>query len=130
MEHRTGGFSTIDEYIASFPEDRQALLEAVRATIHAAAPDATERISYQMPAFAQEGNLVYFAALKNHIGFYPTGSGVAAFQDEIAGYESTKGAIKFPIDQPLPLDLITRIVQFRVTENLNKAAAKAGKKKA
>lgn len=130
MEHRTGGFSTIDEYIASVPEDRQALLETVRATIHAAAPDAQERISYQMPAFAQEGNLVYFALLKNHIGFYPTGSGVAAFQDEIAGYESTKGAIKFPVDQPLPLDLITRIVQFRLAENLKKAAAKPGKKKA
>src|SRR3954469_18508951 len=98
MEHRTGGFSTIDEYISSVPEDRQALLETVRATVHAAAPDAVERISYQMAAFAQEGNLVYFSSLKNHIGFYPTGSGIAAFQDEIAGYESTKGAIKFPVD--------------------------------
>lgn len=130
MEHRIGGFNSIDEYIAAFPEDRQALLEAVRATIRAAAPAAVERISYQMPTFAQEGNLVYFASLKNHIGFYPTGSGIAAFQEEIAGYESSKGAVKFPIDQPLPLDLIGRIVQFRVAENLNKAAAKAGKKKA
>ncbi len=129
MEHRTGGFSTIDEYIASFPEDRQALLEAVRATIHAAAPDAVEQISYQMPTFAQEGNLVYFASLKNHIGLYPTSSGIAAFQDEIAGYESSKGVVKFRIDQPLPLDLITRIVQFRLAANLNKAAARAGKKK-
>ena len=127
MQDQQTGFRSIDEYIAAFPEDVQALLQAVRATIHAAAPDAVERISYNMPAFAQEGNLVYFAALKNHIGLYPTSSGIAAFQQEIAAYESSKGAVKFPKDQPLPLDLITRIVQFRVTENLNRAAAKRSK---
>ncbi len=125
MQNQQTGFRTIDEYIATFPEDVQALLQAVRATIHAAAPDAEERISYNMPAFAQEGNLVYFAALKNHIGFYPTSNGIAAFQQEISAYESSKGAVKFPKDQPMALDLITRIVQFRVTENLNRAAAKS-----
>lgn len=128
MQSQETGFRTIDEYIAAFPDDVQAQLQAVRATIHAAAPDAVERISYGMPAFAQEGNLVYFAALKHHIGLYPTSSGIAAFQQEIAAYESSKGAVKFPKDQQLPLDLITRIVQFRVAENLNRAAAKSQKK--
>jgi len=128
MQSQETGFRTIDDYIAAFPDDVQALLQAVRATIHAAAPDAVERISYGMPAFAQEGNLVYFAALKHHIGLYPTSSGIAAFQQEISAYESSKGAVKFPKDQPMPLDLIARIVQFRVTENLNRAAAKSQKK--
>jgi uncharacterized protein YdhG (YjbR/CyaY superfamily) len=125
MDTPTAGFQTIDEYIAGFPPATQALLEAVRATIHAAAPDAVECISYNMPAFAQHGNLVYFAALKRHIGLYPTSSGIAAFAQELATYEGTKGAVRFPFDQPLPLDLIGRIVQFRVAENLQKAAAKA-----
>ena len=128
MQNQETGFRTIDEYIAAFPDDIQQLLQAVRATIHAAAPDAVERISYGMPAFAQEGNLVYFAALKNHIGLYPTSSGIAAFQQEVSAYESSKGAVKFPKDQPLPLDLITKIVQYRVTENLDRAAAKSQKK--
>ena len=130
MERNKSGFSSIGEYIATFPEDIQALLEAVRATIKASAPDAQERISYQMPAFALHGNLVYFAALKNHIGFYPTASGIEAFKDELSMYEGTKGAVNFPINQPLPLELISKIVQYRVTENLNNAAAKARKKKA
>src|SRR5690348_14850359 len=103
MESPKGGFRSIDEYIATFPEDIQAILEALRGTIRAAAPDAEERISYQMPTFAQNGNLVHFAALKNHIGFYPTSSGIAAFQQELSGYEGTKGAVRFPIDQPLPM---------------------------
>jgi len=128
MQSQQTGFRTIDEYIAAFPEDTQALLQVVCATIHAAAPDAVERISYNMPAFAQEGNLVYFAALKHHIGLYPTSSGIAAFQQEISAYESSKGAVKFPKDQPMPLDLITKIVQFRVAENLNRAAAKSQRK--
>jgi uncharacterized protein YdhG (YjbR/CyaY superfamily) len=127
MQSQETGFHTIDDYIAAFPADVQALLQAVRATIHAAAPDAEERISYGMPAFAQEGALVYFAALKNHIGLYPTSSGIAAFQQEISAYESSKGAVKFPKDQPMPLDLITKIVQYRVSENLNRAAAKRSK---
>src|SRR5436309_4319459 len=114
MDQHKDGFSSIDEYIATFPEEKQVLLQAVRATIKAAAPDAEERISYQMPAFALNGNLVYFAALKNHIGFYPTSSGIEAFKDELSAYEGTKGAVRFPIDQPLPVDLISKIVQFRV----------------
>jgi len=129
MDERKGSFSSIDEYIATFPEDRQALLEAVRATIKAAAPDAVELISYGMPAFAQHGNLVYFAGLKDHIGFYPTPSGIEAFQDELSKYRTTKGAVNFPVDQPLPLELISEVVRFRVAENLDKAAAKAAGKK-
>lgn len=127
MDIRKGGFRSIDEYIATFPEETQAKLEALRATIHAAAPEAEERISYQMPAFAQEGNLVYFAAAKTYIGLYPTSSGVAAFEDDLSAYDHSKGSIHFPIDQPLPMDLITRIVQFRVEENLARAASKAAK---
>ncbi len=130
MASRPDGYRTIDEYIAAFPADRQALLQTVRATIRAAAPDAEERISYLMPAFAQHGNLVYFASLKNHVGLYPTSSGIEAFQAELEGYETTPGSVKFPVDQPLPLDLITRIVQFRVAANLANAAATVAKKKA
>ncbi|HNP74009.1 MAG TPA: DUF1801 domain-containing protein, partial [Kouleothrix sp.] len=123
MEH--SGFGSIDEYIAGFPPDIQALLEAVRATIRAAAPEAQEKISYQMPTFFLAGNLVHFAALKHHIGFYPTPSGIEAFKSETSLYKSTKGALQFPLGQPLPLDLIDRIVRFRVAENLGRAAAKA-----
>jgi uncharacterized protein YdhG (YjbR/CyaY superfamily) len=102
----------------------------VRAAIREAAPEAVEVISYQMPAFAQDGNLVYFAGLKDHIGFYPTPGGIEAFQDELSRYRTTKGAVNFPVDQPLPLELISKVVRFRVTENSNKAAAKAARKKA
>lgn len=130
MESTKRNFQSIDEYIAGFPDDIQALLQSVRATIHAAATDAVERISYQMPTFVLHGNLVHFAALKNHIGFYPTPSGIEAYRDELARYRSTKGAVQFPISEPLPLDLIAQVVRFRVTENRDKAAAKAGKKKA
>ncbi len=114
---------SIDEYIAACPEHVQALLKTIRATIRAAAPDAVERISYQMPAFALKGNLVYFAAMKNHIGFYPTSSGIEAFAQELSQYETTKGAVRFSLNQPLPLELISKIVKFRVAENLNKAEA-------
>jgi uncharacterized protein YdhG (YjbR/CyaY superfamily) len=130
MEPHKGDFRSIDEYIASFPQDVQALLQAVRATIKAAAPGAEERISYRMPAFALNGNLVYFAALKNHIGFYPTSSGIEAFKDELSGYEGTKGSVKFPINQPLPMELISKIVKYRVAQNLDNAAANARRKKA
>lgn len=128
MDSQKGGFHTIDEYIATFPEETQKTLEALRATIRAAAPDAEECISYNMPAFALHGNLVYFAAAKNHIGLYPTSSAIAAFQQDLSAYEGSKGTVKFPLDQPLPMDLIRRIVQFRVAENLDRAAAKARKK--
>ena len=118
-------YHTIDEYIASFPAGTQKILQELRATIHAAAPGAVEKISYQMPAFFLKGNLVYFAAWKDHIGFYPTSHGTQAFQNELSVYETSKGTIKFPIDQPLPLDLISRIVKARVEENLKKAKGKS-----
>jgi uncharacterized protein YdhG (YjbR/CyaY superfamily) len=124
MKSSKVGFSSIDEYIATFPEDIQKILEEVRATIKTSAPEAEEKISYQMPAFALKGILVYFAAHKNHIGFYPTSSGIQAFKQELSVYEGSKGTVKFPIDKPLPLELISKIVKFRVAENLKKAARK------
>jgi uncharacterized protein YdhG (YjbR/CyaY superfamily) len=123
MEKPKAGFSSIDAYIATFPPEIQARLEALRATIRAAAPAAEEKISYQMPTFALHGNLVHFAAFKHHIGFYPAPSGIEAFQEEIAPYAHAKGSLRFPLDQPLPLDLVRRIVEFRVAENLKKKAA-------
>ena len=127
MDKRKQEFRTIDEYIAAFPEDVQGKLKQIRATIKAAVPDATEKISYQMPTFYLNGNLVHFAAFKNHIGFYPAASGVAHFTSELGSYQTLKGAIQFPLDQPIPFDLITRIVQFRVMENRLKAKVKARK---
>jgi uncharacterized protein YdhG (YjbR/CyaY superfamily) len=127
MDSSAGGFQSIDEYIASFPEDIRALLTQMRETIRAAAPDAEEKISYQMPTFALKGNLVYFAAYKHHIGFYPAPRGIEAFKDELAAYKGAKGSVQFPLDQPLPLDLIRRIVEYRVAENLQKAASKKKK---
>ena len=129
MDSNKAGFGSIDEYIASFPPDIQARLEAMRATIRAAAPDAEEKISYQMPTFFLKGNLVHFAAFKQHIGFYPAPRGIEAFKDELSKYQGSKGAVQFPLDQPLPLDLVSRIVRFRVTENLAAAEAKARKGK-
>jgi uncharacterized protein YdhG (YjbR/CyaY superfamily) len=129
MDSNKAGFTSIDEYIATFPEPIQKMLREMRATIKAAAPDATEIISYQMPAFALKGNLVYFSAGKNHIGFYPTPSAIKAFEDELSVYKSAKGSVQFSFDEPLPLELIGRMVQFRVAENLKKADKKAKKKK-
>ena len=116
--------SNIDEYISSFPEGTQKLLAQVRATVRTAAPDAEEVISYQMPAFKFHGILVYFAAYKNHIGFYPGASGIAAFSKEFSGYKWAKGSVQFPIDKPIPVDLISKIVKFRVRQNLEKMAVK------
>jgi uncharacterized protein YdhG (YjbR/CyaY superfamily) len=129
MENNKARFDSIDEYIATFPAETQKILGELRATIKAAAPEAEEKISYQMPTFALKGNLVHFAAYKNHIGFYPTPSGIEAFKQELSIYEGAKGSVKFPIDEPLPLELISKIVTFRVAENLEKAESKAGKKK-
>ena len=117
------GFKTIDEYIATFPPNIQAILQQIRTAIHEAAPDAEETISYQMPAFKQNGVLVYFAAFKDHIGFFPTGSGVEAFKDKISSYKTGKGTLQFPLDKPIPLDLIKEIARFRVSENLKKNKA-------
>jgi uncharacterized protein YdhG (YjbR/CyaY superfamily) len=120
---------TIDEYIAAFPDDMQQILQQIRQTIRAAAPDAQEAISYQMPTFKLHGNLVHFAAYKKHIGFYPAPSGIEAFKDDLAGYASSKGAVQFPLDRPMPHDLISKIVSFRAVENLARAEAKGQKKR-
>jgi uncharacterized protein YdhG (YjbR/CyaY superfamily) len=114
----------IDAYIAGFPKDVQEILEKIRKTIQEAAPDAEETINYQIPTFTLEGNLVHFAGFKRHIGFYPTPTGIERFKNELAAYEGAKGSVKFPLDQPIPYDLISRIVAFRVQENLERAAAK------
>lgn len=124
METNKTGFSSIDEYIATFPPYVQEKLEQMRATIRAAAPDAVEKVSYGMPTFALKGNLVHFGAFKTHIGFYPTPGGIEKFKDELAGYKSAKGSVQFPLDEPLPLDLVRRIVEFRVAENLGKSGRK------
>ena len=133
MDKTKSGPKTIDEYLAACPADVRTKLEELRATIRAAAPGATEKISYQMPAFYLEGNLVYFAAFKDHFSFFPTSSGIQAFQKELSKYEGAKGTVRFPLDEPLPLKLIAKIVKFRVAENLEqarlKSAKKAGKRK-
>jgi uncharacterized protein YdhG (YjbR/CyaY superfamily) len=129
MKGNKVGFASIDEYIATCPKELQKTLQELRATIKAAAPEAEEKISYQMPAFALNGILVYFAAFKNHIGFFPTASGVRAFKHELSQYEGSKGTVRFPLDKPLPLELISKIVKFREAENLKKAESKSGKKK-
>ncbi len=128
MESKQVGFITIDEYIATFPEEIQKILEELRATIRAAAPDAEEKISYQMPTFFLKGNLVHFAAFKNHIGFYPTPSGIQAFKHDLSIYEGAKGSVQFPIDKPLPLKLISNIVEYRVAENLKRDKIKSSKR--
>lgn len=114
----------IDAYIAGFQLHIQEMLQLMRATIRAAAPDAVEKVSYGMPTFALKGNLVHFGAFKTHIGFYPTPGGIEKFKDELAGYKSAKGSVQFPLDEPLPLDLVRRIVEFRVAENLGKSGRK------
>lgn len=129
MKNEQATPTTIDSYIATFPEDVQAILQQVRQTIHEAAPEATEAISYQMPTFKLYGNLVHFAAFKNHIGFYPVPSGMEAFQEELAAYKQGKGSVQFPLDKPMPFDLIRRMVKFRVAENTAAAAAKGKKNK-
>lgn len=118
------GPGTIDEYIAGFPTDVQQILQEIRMTIRKAAPDAAEAIKYQIPTFTLKGNLVHFAAYKKHIGFYPAPSGIEAFREELSAYEISKGAVRFPLDEPIPFDLIDRVVRFRVQENLARAEAK------
>jgi len=120
--------NTIDEYIAAFPKDIQTLLEKMRATIHKAAPEAEEAISYGIPTFKLNGNLVHFAAFKSHIGFYPTPRGIEEFEKELSVYKQGKGSVQFPLDKPLPLNLITRIVEFRKKKNIEKAKNKTQKK--
>ncbi len=117
-------FAIIDEYIASFPPDVQQKLSKMRAVIHRAVPDAEEAIRYGIPTFRQNGsNLVHFAAFKDHLSFFPTASGVEAFRKELSSYKLSKGTIQFPLDKPVPYDLVERIVRFRVEETLKKKKA-------
>ncbi len=116
--------TTIDEYIASYPREVQPLLQKVRETIRKAAPGAKEAIKYRLPTFILNGNLVHFGAFKHHIGFYPTASGIAHFKKRLSGYASSRGAVQFPLDKPVPFALISEIVKFRVKETLERAAAK------
>ncbi|MEQ8523914.1 DUF1801 domain-containing protein [Gracilimonas sp.] len=113
-------FQSIDEYIETFPKEVQQKLQKIREVVRKAAPNAEEAISYQMPTFKLNGNLVHFAAFKNHIGLYPAPSGISAFESEIKDYKHAKGSMRFPLDQPIPFDLIAKIVKFRVQENSNK----------
>lgn len=119
----------IDEYIVRFPDDVRPILEKVRTTIRTAAPEAKETISYQMPAFKQHGILVYFAGWKKHIGLYPPVSGDKALEKAVAQYAGPKGNLQFPLDEPIPYDLIARIVKLRVKQDSAKAAAKRKKRK-
>lgn len=118
----------IDEYIAGFPPEIQEILEKIRLTIRKAAPKAEEAIKYMIPTFTLNGNLVHFGAYKTHIGFYPAPKGIEAFKEELSAYEGGKGTVRFPLDKPIPYTLISKIVKFRVQQNLDRAAAK-GKKK-
>lgn len=120
--------NNINEYIAGFPKATQEILEELREAIRKAAPDAAETINYQMPTFTLQGNLVHFAAYKNHNGFYPAPSGITAFKKELSSYKSAKGSVQFPIDKSMPLNLISKIVKFRVKENLQLAEEKLKRK--
>ena len=120
----TSKFKTVDEYLSTLLANTKGILKELRKTIKQAAPQAEELISYNMPAFKLHGMLVYYAAYKEHIGFYPAPSGIEAFKKEVSGYEGAKGSIKFPMGKPLPLSLITKIVKFRVKENLEKQRQK------
>ena len=122
---KTAQAENIDDYVAGFPKDVQKQLEEIRSTIRKAAPEAEEAMSYAIPTFKLNGNLVHFAAFKSHIGFYPTPGGIEAFKKELSVYESAKGSVQFPLDQPLPLSLISKIVKFRVKENLEKSGKKS-----
>ncbi|KJR44377.1 hypothetical protein UF75_5244 [Desulfosporosinus sp. I2] len=128
MEETKIAAGSIDEYIQKFPSEVQEILKNLRKVIKESAPDAEEKMSYQMPTFTLLGNLVHFAAHKNHIGFYPTPSGINAFKQELSEYKGSKGAIQFPIVKPIPYELISKIVKFRVAENIEKAEGKLKKK--
>jgi uncharacterized protein YdhG (YjbR/CyaY superfamily) len=118
---------TIDEYMADYPADAQAVMQRMRDLVHEIAPEATEKISYGIPTFVLDQNLVHFAAYEHHIGFYPTSSGIAHFAEELKDYETSKGTVRFPLDKPIPYDLVRRITEFRVAENRARAQAKKSK---
>jgi uncharacterized protein YdhG (YjbR/CyaY superfamily) len=122
-----GKFSNVDEYIALYPATVKKGLNLLRKTIRLAAPDAEETISYNMPAYKLNGMLVFFAAMKNHYGFYPTASPMKTFRDKLTPYETSKGAIRFPLDKPIPVKLVSDIVRWKVKENLSKEELKPGK---
>jgi uncharacterized protein YdhG (YjbR/CyaY superfamily) len=124
MKTASTKFKTVDEYISAFPASTKKILQEVRKTVHAAAPQAEDVISYNMPASKFKGVLVYYAAYEKHIGFYPTASGIEVFKNQLGDYKFSKGAIQFPIDQPMPLDLIIKIVKFRVEEVQEKEKTK------
>lgn len=128
MEENKTTFKTIDEYILNYPPEVQEVLKTLRKVIKEAAPEAEERMSWQMPTFYLHGNLVHFAAHKNHIGFYPAPSGIETFKDEISQYKWAKGSVQFPLSKPMPYELIGRIVKFRVAENIKDAESKVKKK--
>lgn len=127
MENKQRTFTTVEEYLGSFPPAIQKMLFALRETIKSTAPGSEEKISYRMPAYYLKGTLVYFAAFKKHIGFYATPTANPVFQKELAHYKTGKGSIQFPIDEPLPLKLISRIVKFRVRENCEREIGKKNK---
>jgi len=127
MRNAQDSSKNIDDYIAGFPPEVQEFLEQIRTTIKKAAPAAMEAIKYRMPTFVLNENLVHFAAYKNHVGFYPTPSGIEKYKDELLSYKSAKGSVQFPIDKPMPLKLIRKIVEFRVKEIQAKALAKKNK---
>ncbi|AIQ40563.1 DUF1801 domain-containing protein [Paenibacillus sp. FSL R5-0912] len=129
MEENKVTYESVDQYILAYAPEVQEILQTLRKVIREAAPEAEEKISYQMPTFFLHKNLVHFAAFKNHIGFYPAPQGIEAFKEELAKYKGAKGSVQFPIHEPLPYELITRIVKFRVEENQQQAAGKAKKKK-
>ena len=124
LMQQKGKFSTVDEYIALYPAPIRKNLSLLRKTIRKAAPEALETISYQMPAYKLNGMLVFFAVMKNHYGFYPTASPMKVFREKLSAYETSKGAIRFPLDKPIPVKLVSEIVQWKVRENLSKEALK------
>ena len=112
--------NTVDEYISQFPEDVRQILQRIRSIVKESAPQAEERIGYQMPGYYLNGPLVYFAAFKHHVGFYPTAADLEPFEAELSAYKRSKGTIQFPLDKPIPYDIIARIVQYRVAQNQKK----------
>ncbi len=127
MESNKSAPATIDEFVADFSPEVQEILQRIRAIVREAAPDAAETINYGIPTFQLNGNLVHFSAFKKHIGFYPTPSGIEQFKEELAAYSGAKGSVQFPLDQPIPYELIRKIVDFRVQQNLAKAKKKKSK---
>ncbi len=129
MEENKTTFNSIDEYILQFSPEVQEILKMFRKIMKEVAPEAEERMSWQMPTFVLHGNLVHFAAHKNHIGFYPAPSGIDAFKQELSGYKGAKGSVQFPLNKPMPYELVRKIVKFRVDENIKIAEDKLKKKK-